>query len=91
MARIALYVENNFMILNDQGPMNLKLIGAELVGNYIYIYQELKQPLEPNVFIKNEILREIYPLQINQVNMINEENIRTLMFTENETMLPYFD
>tara|TARA_B100001059_G_C17823445_1_gene579811 strand:- start:416 stop:691 length:276 start_codon:yes stop_codon:yes gene_type:complete len=91
MARIALYVENNFMILNDQGPMNLKLVGAELVGNYIYIYQELKQPLEPNVFIKNEILREIYPLQINQVNMINEENIRTLMFTENETMLPYFD
>ena len=91
MARIALYVENNFMILNDQGPMNLKLIGAELVGNYIYIYQELKQPLEPNVFIKNEILREIYPLQINQVNMIIEENIRTRMFTENENILPYFD
>ena len=91
MARIALYVENNFTILNDSGPLDLKLIGAELVGNYIFIYQEWLEPLEPNVYIKNEILREIYPLKVNQVNLINGEKIRTLTFTENETLLPYFE
>tara|TARA_B100001059_G_C17834801_1_gene587278 strand:+ start:5086 stop:5412 length:327 start_codon:yes stop_codon:yes gene_type:complete len=91
MARIALYVENNFTILNDSGPLDLKLIGAELVGNYIFIYQEWLEPLEPNVYIKNEILREIYPLQVNQVNLINGGKIRTLTFSENETLLPYFE
>lgn len=91
LARIALYVENHFSILGEQGPLDIELIGAELIGNYIFIYQEWIEPLSPNIFIKNDILREIYPLQINQVNIISEGNIRTLIFTENETILPYLE
>ena len=91
LARIALYVENHFSILGKEGSLNIQLIGAELIGDYIFIYQEWIEPLSPNIFIKNDILREIYPLQINQVNIISEGNIRTLIFTENETILPYLE
>jgi len=91
MARIALYVENHFFLLNEEGSLKIELVGAELVGDYIFIYQESIQPLRTNTFIKNEILREIYPLQINQVNIISSGNIRTLTFTEKETVLPYIE
>ena len=91
MARIALYVENHFSILSEEGSLDIELVGAELIGDYIFVYQEWIDPLSTNIFIKNEILREIYPLQINQVNIISGSNIRTLIFTENETLLPYLD
>jgi|TARA_B110000914_G_scaffold83573_1_gene73637 hypothetical protein len=91
LARIALYVESHFSILNAEGPLDIGLVGAELVGNYVFIYQEWIEPLSANIFIKNDILREIYPLQINQVNIISGDSIRTLIFTENETLLPYLE
>lgn len=91
MARIALYVENHFSILNEEGSLDIELVGAELIGDYIFVYQEWIDPLSTNIFIKNEILREIYPLQINQVNIISEGNIRTLTFTEKEIVLPYLE
>lgn len=91
MARIALYVENHFSILSEEGSLDIELVGAELIGDYIFVYQEWIDPLPTNIFIKNEILREIYPLQINQVNIISEGNIRTLTFTEKEIVLPYLE
>jgi|TARA_B110001454_G_scaffold33812_1_gene33167 hypothetical protein len=91
MARIALYVENHFSILSEEGSLDIELVGAELIGDYIFVYQEWIDPLSTNIFIKNEILREIYPLQINQVNIISEGNIRTLTFTEKEIVLPYLE
>ena len=74
-----------FLFLGAEGPLDIGLVGAELVGNYVFIYQEWIEPLSANIFIKNDILREIYPLQINQVNIISGDSIRTLIFTENET------
>ena len=91
MARIALYVENHFSILSEESSLDIELVGAELIGDYIFVYQEWIDPLSTNIFIKNEILREIYPLQINQVNIISEGNIRTLTFTEKEIVLPYLE
>ena len=91
MARIALYVENHFSILIEESSLDIELVGAELIGDYIFVYQEWRDPLSTNIFIKNEILREIYPLQINQVNIISEGNIRTLTFTEKEIVLPYLE
>ena len=91
MARIALYVENHFSILSEEGSLDIELVGAELIGDYIFVYQEWIDPLSTNIFTKNEILREIYPLQINQVNIISEGNIRTLTFTEKEIVLPYLE
>lgn len=91
MARIALYVENHFSILSEESSLDIELVGAELIGDYIFVYQEWRDPLSTNIFIKNEILREIYPLQINQVNIISEGNIRTLTFTEKEIVLPYLE
>ena len=91
MARIALYVENHFSILSEESSLDIELVGAELIGDYIFVYQEWRNPLSTNIFIKNEILREIYPLQINQVNIISEGNIRTLTFTEKEIVLPYLE
>jgi hypothetical protein len=40
-----------------------------------------------DISIRNTILREIYPKQINQVNLFVERNIKTLQFGENDTIL----
>ena len=66
---------------------NIELIGAELVDDYIFIYQELAYELGKDISIRNTILREIYPKQINQVNLFVERNIKTLQFGENDTIL----
>jgi hypothetical protein len=86
-ARISLYVERNFTLLQNGKTQNIELIGAELVDDYIFIYQELAYELGKDISIRNTILREIYPKQINQVNLFVERNIKTLQFGENDTIL----
>ena len=86
-ARISLYVERNFTLIQNGKIQNIELIGAELVDDYIFIYQELAYELGKDISIRNMILREIYPKQINQVNLFVDRNIKTLQFGENDTIL----
>ena len=86
-ARISLYVERNFTLFQNGKTQNIELIGAELVDDYIFIYQELAYELGKDISIRNTILREIYPKQINQVNLFVERYIKTLQFGENDTIL----
>ena len=87
MARISLYVENHFAIFKENEILNIDLIGAELVDDYIFIYQEWPNDLAGNISIKNHILRTNYPQQISQVNIIREDIIKTLTFSEGDVIL----
>ncbi|WOJ92815.1 DUF6702 family protein [Congregibacter variabilis] len=65
LARVALYVEERFELLgpaNNDGPIRLETIGAEIEDDFLLIYQEWLTPL-PEQFpvIDNFILLDVEP------------------------------
>ncbi|MFY8092506.1 MAG: DUF6702 family protein [Niveispirillum sp.] len=84
-ARLAIYVEPRFALTVPGGPpLALKLLGAEPHGDNIHIYQEVPLTAAPTrLLVRNMILRDVFPVQINQVNVDigrGPDFIRTLTF-----------
>jgi hypothetical protein len=80
-AYIALYVEERFRIASDDGDLGLALIGAELAGDHVLVFQELSGRLPAKIHVLDGILRDIYPSQNNQVNIEDGESVYSLAFT----------
>lgn len=82
-ARLALYVEQRFRILNKATgePLTLTLVGAELQGDYAIVFQEFPGSLPYWIAMRNDILRDIFPDQVNKVNVTIGSQLRTLMFS----------
>lgn len=79
-ARIALYVEANFAIEADGRALALDLVGAEVAGDYLLVYQERPGPLPARIRVRSDILRDAYPDQVNRVNVVDGDAVRTLTF-----------
>ena len=89
-AHIALYVEERFHIkMSSADELQLELIGAEVSGNYILVYQESPVRLTGNIQIRDDILRDAYPAQLNQVNIEDGDSVRSLKFTKDDGWLSY--
>ena len=76
------YVRKQFAI-KDASQQNLKLeyVGLELDGNYLWIYQEAKitENLD-SLSISNGALQELWPAQVNLVNIEGKGKIKSLLF-----------
>lgn len=84
-AKLALYVEERFIVAELSGdgvgaPLNLELIGAELDGQFILVYQEFRGELPAKIAVRDDILRDIFPEQVNHVNIAGGSQIRSLVF-----------
>ena len=88
-ARIALYVEERFRIETDTGPVHLSLVGAELAGDYLLVYQEFIGRLPEAVRLRDDILRDAFPEQINQVNIDTDGVVRSVIFANDDGWRPF--
>jgi hypothetical protein len=88
-ANIALYVETRFRIATGEEDIHLELIGAELTGDYLVIYQELSGQLPDEIRIHDSILRDSYPEQINQVNIQDGSSVHSLVFSAGDDWQSY--
>lgn len=84
-ARLSIYVEARFALTPPEGaPLPLKLLGAELEGENVRVYQEIPMMALPDrLRVRNMILRDVFQSQINQVNVDlygDPARIRTLTF-----------
>jgi hypothetical protein len=84
-ARLALYVERQFIIAaaTESGigaPVPLELIGAEIDGEYVLVYQEYSGDLPAELAVRNDILRDVFPSQVNHVNIALGDSVRSLTF-----------
>lgn len=81
-ARASLEFSNGFVLWDAQGEkIPLQLIGAELDGEFFYIYQEtdcsiMDEPLS----VRHEMLRNYWPDMINQLNVYYPAGTRSLVF-----------
>lgn len=87
-ALIALYVEERFRIESGPEPVRLSLVGAELAGDYLLVYQEWAGRLPAPIRLRNDILRDAFPEQINQVNLEVDGVIRSLVFANDDDWRP---
>jgi len=85
-ARLALYVGERFELADKNGERleGVSVIGAALEGDILYAYQEYEKVLPHHIRVRNDILRDILPDQVNTVNISNGEHIRTLVFSNKD-------
>lgn len=83
-AWIALYVEEHFRIESEDGPVRLSMVGADLAADYVLVYQEVTGRLPEVIRVRDDILRDAFPEQINQVNIDTGESVRSLVFAADD-------
>jgi hypothetical protein len=83
------YVSQRFYLFNSKNkPMPLKLVGFEKDGKFFWVYQETEQPTElTNMIIRNDALRDIWPLQVNTINVEGKGKLQTLTFSDSVELL----
>lgn len=89
-ARLALYTEAHFQIARvvDGEPgrvLVLDLVGAELEGDYILVYQELPGRLPAEIAVRDDILRDLFPDQVNRVNVTTDSGTKSLVFKQDDS------
>jgi hypothetical protein len=83
------YVADRFALLDeDNQPLALKLVGFESEGKWFWVYQETEQPPKlTGLKIKHDALRDLWPTQVNTLNVEGNGDIQTLTFSDNVTLL----
>ena len=87
-AKFALYTRDNFLMASKEAktgeisPTVLKIIGAEVEGEYIFIYQELDSAsLPPNAYLRSTLLSEMGNDWLSHVNVNTNGEIESLTFS----------
>ena len=84
-ARFALYAEDRFALYPSaaaQTPVPVTTVGAEVDGEYLYVYQEITNaPAMLAVSLSCDILRDVFPGYGNHVNLQQGATVQTLTFS----------
>jgi hypothetical protein len=85
-AELILYVSEAFEVSGDSGePIALTPLGAEVEGDYVYIYQEASLDNLPNtITILDLTFLDIYGPQENQVNVEYDGTVQSLVFNASQ-------
>ena len=99
-ALLAIYVEDHFNLLISDNTTStttstttlttssskvLKLLGADLEDSYILVFQELKLDQPPtSMTLHASLLMDLFPDQINMINIKVNEPVTTLKFQLND-------
>ncbi|MEP1383953.1 MAG: DUF6702 family protein [Paraglaciecola sp.] len=83
------YVNERFTLFDSQQqPIELKVVGHELEGNYFWVYQETTQPTKlENLTIRHDALRDLWPEQVNTINVEGKGKLQTLTFADSVELL----
>ncbi|MEO0548581.1 MAG: DUF6702 family protein [Pseudomonadota bacterium] len=88
-AAFATYAVDRFELTNDAGdaaPLALTLLGFEVADGRLLIYQEAPVPDDLHMFkVQAGALRDVWPDQVNTVNVRRGDTLRTLTFTGSES------
>lgn len=87
--QFAEYVAKQFLLhtLTDH-KLPLTDIGYEVDGKFFWVYQETRIPENlRGVKLYNGALRDLWPTQINMVNIEGKGKVKTLYFSENKDWL----
>lgn len=79
--RFAAYVGKRFELYSDNCPLELSAVGTEIDGRFLWVYQETPIPETlSSLTIRHEALRDIWPAQVNLVNVERGQDIHSVNF-----------
>lgn len=79
--RFAAYVARRFELSADERPLKLAAVGSEIDGRFLWIYQEAPIPdVLTSLSIRHDALRDIWPTQVNLVNVERGQDVRSVNF-----------
>ena len=83
------YVNQRFNLFDsNENPLPLKMVGVELEGQFFWVYQETTQPTKlDNMTIRHNALRDLWPEQINTINVEGKGKLQTLTFSDSVELL----
>jgi hypothetical protein len=89
------YVHQRFNLFDsDEQTLPLKMVGVELDGNFFWVYQETTQStltFRPNqldnMTIRHGALRDLWPEQVNTINVEGKGKLQTLTFADSVELL----
>ena len=83
------YVNQRFKLFDsDKQPLPLKMVGVELDGKFFWVYQETTQPTKlDNMTIRHNALRDLWPEQVNIINVEGKGKLQTLSFSDSVELL----
>ena len=80
-ARLALHVAERFDISINEAPIALELLGAELEGKTVFVYQEGADAFPGELRVHAAMLRDLVPAIRNSVNVVMGGRTATVDFT----------
>ena len=77
------YVHQHFSIADQDGnTLALKAVGHEIEGRFIWVYAETAIPPEiRSLTLRHDVLRDIWPEQVNLVNIERHGDVQSATFT----------
>lgn len=88
----ARYLSQHFTLADqDDSPLPLVLLGAEIDGDFLWVYQELPGDAWPQIeSVRHDALQELWPEQENRVNVRTEDGLQTVVLRAGDglQMLP---
>lgn len=80
--RFEAYVHQQFSLADQNGePVALTPVGNEIENQYLWVYAETAVPSDLTALrITHQALREIWPEQVNLVNVEREESVQSALF-----------
>ena len=82
-AQAALYSAERFKLKADGDSVPLSILGAEIIGGHLYIYQTGSLSALPKTWsAQNSILRDLNPQFDNIINVPTADGIRTIVFRD---------
>lgn len=83
------YVQQRFSLQTEQGKqLPLASVGYEIEGKFFWVYQETAQPLQlTNLKIRHDALRDLWPSQVNTINIEGKGDLQTVVFKQNVELL----
>ena len=80
-AQLLLYTEQHFQLTRNNEPLALDPVGAQIDGDYLWIYQEQNLKTYPeHLTVTCTLMHDLFPAQQNQVNLRVGDAVRTLRF-----------
>ncbi len=74
------YVAARFQLSADGRPVQLAVLGSEIEGGSLWVYQEAAIPDAAELTVDDSILFDVFPDQQNRVNVDMGGGVRTLVF-----------
>jgi len=82
------YINKHFEIFTDGSALQLTAIGYENNGQFFWVYQEAAQPPAlKTLSIRHNALQEIWPSQVNTVNIEGKGKLQTMIFDDSVELL----